>query len=145
MHKGDIILTGALAGFIGNIVKLLTAFLMYYTGIINKTYLHIASKYYQHDSLDNIFAILNSLVADFFYAATLGVIFFIILKNTNMYYAKLKGLLFGGLLHILNNGVLIFDGFNDVVLDEATEFFLLFPTLIFGFVTCWIIKKRSLN
>lgn len=137
----DVIIFGSLAGILGNVVKLTISLPLYYFGLIDKTYIHIASGYYSNEDLNCIFAVLNGIFTDFFYAAFLGVLFYLVLRYTDMKYAKLKGILFGGFIHVVNNGVLIFEGFNKALFSDPNAFFLFFPTIMFGLSTCWAIEK----
>ncbi|MBS3968744.1 MAG: hypothetical protein KGZ94_01375 [Clostridia bacterium] len=139
--RKDVIIFGSLAGIIGNVVKLIVSLPLYYAGLIDKTYIHIASGYYSNEKMDSIFTVINSTLTDFFYAAFLGVLFYIVLRYTDMKYVKLKGILFGGFVHVVNNGVLIFEGFNKAIFDNPNAFFLMFPTIIFGLSTCWAIER----
>ncbi|ACB86229.1 hypothetical protein [Natranaerobius thermophilus] len=140
LFKKDIIILGVIAGLIGNSAKLILAFILNNLGLMTKTYLDIAGNYFQHDSLDNIYGIINSLLADFFYGGFLGVVLYILIRNTDMNYIKLKGLLFGGLLHVVHNGIFVFGEFNPTTLDDLNQFMLLFPTLLYGLVTAWTLE-----
>ncbi|KUO52844.1 MAG: hypothetical protein APF76_14550 [Desulfitibacter sp. BRH_c19] len=139
--KRDIIVFGALAGIIGNLVKLGVALPLYYVGLIKTTYLHIASGYHGNHTLGSIFSIINGVFSDFVYAAFLGVLFYIILRYTDMKYVGLKGIFLGGFIHVINNGVLLFGDFNKISIDDQTSVLLIIPTIIFGFSACWIIKR----
>ncbi|WP_028307152.1 hypothetical protein [Desulfitibacter alkalitolerans] len=139
--RKDVIIFGSLAGIIGNVVKLIVSLPLYYTGLIDKTYIHIASGYYSDENLECFFAFINGLLTDLIYAAFLGVLFYLALRYTDMKYAKLKGILFGGFIHVVNNGVLVFEGFNKALFDDPNAFFLFFPTIIFGLTTCWAIER----
>ncbi|MGF7184834.1 hypothetical protein GGQ84_000919 [Desulfitispora alkaliphila] len=141
--KKDIIIFGAMAGMIGNVAKLVVAFILYYLGLINKTYIHIAGGYFESKGLENFLVLLNAVINDFFYAAFLGVLIYLVLKLTDMKYIKIKGLLFGGFIHLINNGILIFGDLNKISIDEQTSFLLLVPTLIFGLSVCWFIEKNT--
>jgi hypothetical protein len=140
--KKDIVVIGATAGLIGNGIKLLIAYVLYFLGLLNITFLHIVGGYFNNPNIDSIYSIINAIISDFVYAAFLGVLICIVLINTNFKKILIKGLLFGAFIHIIHNGALIFEVINRVEMDDQTGFYLIFPTIIYGLVTSLIIKRQ---
>jgi hypothetical protein len=139
----DIIVFGATAGIIGNTVKTIISLIFYYMGYLEKTYIHISSGYFVTLSqLEKPITLINGLFSDFIYAGFLGILIYIILINTNTNFIILKGIFFGGFIHVVNNGVLLFCTMNEITMIDPLNYLLLFISCTFyGLVTCLLIKK----
>ncbi len=143
MLKQDVLIFGAIAGIIGNIVKLILVFILHSIGFIQYSFGHIAAGYFvQLNDVNSLPSLINGYFSDFIYAGILGIIIYIILRNTSFYLAEVKGVIFGGAIHLMNNGILLFSQINSVHdLPAQTHLMLLFPSMLFGLITCIILKR----
>lgn len=139
--KKDIVVIGATAGLIGNGIKLLIAYVLYFLGLLNNTFLHIVGGYFNNPNIDSLYSIINAILSDFVYAAFLGVLICIVLINTSFKNILIKGFLIGAFIHIIHNGALIFEVINRVEMDDQTVFYLIFPSIVYGLITSLIIDK----
>lgn len=141
--RNDIIIFGAVAGLLGNIPKTILAWIFYYFGWLRYTFIHIAGGYFVGAQfLDHPVSLATGTITDYINASILGVAMYYMLRRTGPDYAEVKGLFFGGFLYIV-----LFGAFMSLDLTRATlitplpNFLLLFPHVLFGVTTCWILKK----
>ncbi|ATW24820.1 hypothetical protein DCMF_08565 [Candidatus Formimonas warabiya] len=141
--KKDIIIAGVLGGAVGNIAKLALAFIFHYLGYIDYSFGHIAAGYFiPSTNINDTLSLVNGYISDFGYAGGLGILLLLILRSTGFSFAAVKGLLLGSMIHVLNNGVLLFSNINGLPeLTPLTHFILLFPTMLFGLTTCLFLKR----
>jgi len=141
----DTIIFGAVAGILGNIPKTLIAWLFHSLGYLRYTFIHIAAGYFvPREFIDNPVSLLTGFIADYTNAAFFGVVMFVMLQKSGMDYAELKGLGFGAFLYLIFYGAFMaLDITRASLLTPLPNLLLFFPHVIYGAVTCWILKRYS--
>lgn len=139
----DTIMIGAIAGLIGNIPKTILAWLFHIFGYLRYTFIHIAAGYFvPADFIDNPVSLVTGLIADFTMSAFFGFIMCLMLHKYGTDYAVLKGVGFGAFLYMIFYGAFMaLDITRASLLTPLPNLLLFFPHIIYGGLTCWIIKK----
>lgn len=141
----DTIIFGAIAGLLGNVPKTIIAWILHYFGLLRYTFIHIAAGYFVDKKfIDNPVSLLTGFIADYTNAAFFGVIMYYLLQKTGVDYAELKGLGFGAFLYLIFYGAFMALNITRAsLLTPLPNLLLFFPHIIYGLLTCWIIKKYS--
>jgi len=141
----DPIIVGAVAGIIGNIPKTILAWLFYAYGYLRYTFIHIAAgSFVSVEFVEDTISLAIGSIADFTMAAFLGFIMNLMLKKYGNDFAVLKGMGFGTFLYII-----LYGAFMDLNITRASlltplpNLLLFFPHILYGGVTCWLIRRYS--
>ncbi|MCL6590138.1 MAG: hypothetical protein K6U80_09320 [Firmicutes bacterium] len=143
----DTVLFGALSGIIGNIPKMIIGWIFHFLGLLRYTFEHIAAGYFVSlKYIDKPISLLIGFISDYILAGFFGVIMYIIIQQYGKDFAVLKGVLFGGVTYFLFYGAFMaLDMTRASLLTPLPNLLLLFPHIIYGGFTGWIIKKFSLK
>ncbi len=141
----DTMIVGTFAGLIGNIPKTVIAWIFHFSGVLRYTFVHIAAGYFVPvQFIDNPVSLVIGFIADYTIAAVLGVVMYLTLKKFGTDYAVLKGLAFGAFLYLIFYGAFMaLDITRASLLTPLPNLLLLFPHMIFGGTTCWLLKRYS--
>lgn len=141
----DTIIFGAIAGILGNIPKTILAWIFHYFGLLKYTFAHIAAGYFVPAKfLDNHISLLTGFIADYTTAALFGFIMYLMLRKFGTDYAEFKGIGFGAVLYLIFYGAFMaLDITRASLITPLPNLILFFPHILYGAVTCWIIKHYS--
>ncbi|MFZ7102230.1 MAG: hypothetical protein ACOWWO_06130 [Peptococcaceae bacterium] len=141
----DTVMLGALAGLLGNIPKTIIAWIFHYLGLLRYTFIHIAAGYYVPiEFIDNPVSLLIGFISDYTIAAFFGVIMYLMLQKFGTDYAIVKGLGFGAVLYLIFYGAFMaLDITRATLLTPLPNLLLFFPHIIYGGITCQIIKSYA--
>ncbi len=139
----DTIIVGAVAGLIGNIPKTIIAWILHLMGVLRYTFIHIAAGYFvSAQYIDNPVSLIMGFIADYTSAAVLGFVMYLMLKKFGTDYAVLKGLGCGAFLYLIFYGAFMaLDITRANLLTPLPNLLLLFPHMVFGGTTCWLLKR----
>lgn len=141
--KKDTIITGAIAGLLGNIPKTILAWLFHYLGFLRYTFIHIAAGYFVPAKyIDNYVSLLTGFIADYTMAAFFGFIMYLMLQKFGTDYAVFKGAGFGAFLYLVFYGAFMaLDITRASLLTPLPNLLLFFPHVLYGGLTCWLLKN----
>ncbi len=139
----DTIVAGALAGWMGNVVKEALTWTFYLMGWTRYTFVHIAAGfYYSAENLNAPLSLVTGAITDWTIATTFGVMLLLILRYTGTDYAVFKGIAFGSLFYVLAFGIgMALDITRATLVTPLPDFLLLMAHLVIGGVAGWALEK----
>lgn len=141
--RHDSIVTGALAGLLGNLAKEAVVWPLHLLGWVRYTFVHIAAGYYvDAKMIDNPVSLAAGFITDFTIAAFFGVVLLYVLKFTGKDYAILKGVGFGLFTYIIFYGLLMaLDVTRASLLTPLPNLLLFIPHVIFGGLAAYLLER----
>ena len=138
----DTIVFGSLAGFIGNIPKIIFTWILHFLGYDRYTFIHIAAGFFVPAKyLDKPLSLMIGVISDFIMAGLFGVVLLLIMRKTGSDFPILKGVGFSAVIYLFIYGMLMaLDITRASLLTPLPNLLLLFPHLILGIVSAWFIK-----
>ncbi len=141
--RRDILIFGIIAGFIGNIPKLIITQVFHYFGWVKYGFIHIAAGYFV--SKEYIFeplSLATGILTDFFTAGLMGVLFLYIIRKTDNDYPVIKSLIMGVSVYIVLFGTFMaLDLTRASLLTPLPNFLLIIPHTVLGLVVGIIIER----
>lgn len=141
--RRDSIITGALAGLLGNLGKEAVVWPLHWLGWVRYTFAHIAAGYFVEGKfINNPVSLATGFIADFTIAAFFGVLLLYLLRFTGKDYAILKGVGFGLVAYIIFYGLLMaLDVTRASLLTPLPNLLLFIPHVIFGALTAYLLER----
>jgi len=141
----DTIISGMIAGLIGNLPKDIIAWSFHFAGVLRYTFTHIAAGYFvPAQFIDNPVSLATGFIADYTTAAFFGFLMHLMLKRFGTDYAVIKGIGCGAFLYLIFYGAFMaLDITRASLLTPLPNLLLIFPHMVYGGTTCWLLKRYS--
>lgn len=145
--KEDLIVTGAIAGTIGNICQLLFNFGCFLIGWTKYTYFQIAaSVFVVPDRVNTWGALLLGMLADLVVGASFGIALLYIVNKTGNKFLAFKGLGLAWIMWLVLFGLIVNIHIVRITpTDIGTNQCAFFSHLILGLVTAWWLKRSKVK
>ena len=143
MKERDLVTFGALAGFIGNIPKIVVGWIFHFLGYLRYTFEHIAAGLFVPSTfLDNPVSIAIGVITDWIIAGIMGIFILWLIRKTKGNYPIIKGLFISSAIYVFFYGAgMAVNITRASLLTPLPNLLLLFPHLLFGATVGWFIKK----
>lgn len=141
----DTIVFGAIAGIIGNFVKEIITWGLYFSGFVQYTFVHIGADLLVSKQMTNPFTLATGFLADWTIAGLFGIVVLLIIRFTGSDYPVIKGVVLATMMYVLFYGALMSLNLTNVAnAGPRTHFLMFFPHAGLGLVTGWVIKRYDL-